>query len=80
MIDFELSTTTTKPTSGPRGRSYTTRISGLRMATTYSFEVRPVQRDPRDLTDPHSIGKSIIVPTKGCKSIIFYFILFKKIL
>ncbi|XP_047515683.1 uncharacterized protein LOC125056568 [Pieris napi] len=60
-------TTTTKPTLGVRrGRVYTTFITGLRMATTYSFEVRPVRRDPRDLADPLSIGsKIIIVPTKG---------------
>lgn len=57
------STTTSRPLN--RGRSYSTRISGLRMATTYSFEVRPVQRDSRGLADPDSIGKSIIVPTKG---------------
>ncbi|XP_041970044.1 uncharacterized protein LOC121726657 [Aricia agestis] len=49
-----------------RSRTYTTYISGLRMATTYSFEVRPVRRDARDLADPQSIGsKIIIVPTKG---------------
>ncbi|XP_068621431.1 uncharacterized protein [Battus philenor] len=61
----DLSTTTT-PSSGRRGRSYSAYITGLRMATTYSFEVRPVKRDARDLADPHSIGsKIIIVPTKG---------------
>ncbi|XP_072936866.1 uncharacterized protein [Epargyreus clarus] len=58
---------TTKPTVGVRrGRIYSTYITGLRMATTYSFEVRPFRRDARDLADPHSIGsKIIIVPTKG---------------
>lgn len=64
MKFLDVETTTM---NGRRGRSYSTRISGLRMATAYSFEVRPVQRAPRDLADPHSIGKSIIVPTKGCK-------------
>ncbi|CAB3250247.1 unnamed protein product [Arctia plantaginis] len=63
------STTTNQPagSSGNRhGRVYSTRIIGLRMATTYSFEVRPVRRDARDLADPKSIGsKIIIVPTKG---------------
>ncbi|CAH0748838.1 unnamed protein product [Diatraea saccharalis] len=49
-----------------RARTYTARIMGLRMATTYSFEVRPLRRDARDLADPQSIGsKIIIVPTKG---------------
>ncbi|KAI8428055.1 hypothetical protein MSG28_002343 [Choristoneura fumiferana] len=52
-----------------RGRTYSSRIAGLRMATTYSFEVRPVRRDARDLADPHSIGsKIIIVPTKGSRA------------
>ncbi|XP_026500392.1 uncharacterized protein LOC113403939 [Vanessa tameamea] len=61
-----LETTTSKVPVGKRGRTYTTYITGLRMATTYSFEVRPVKRDARDLADPHSIGsKIIIVPTKG---------------
>ncbi|XP_050361386.1 uncharacterized protein LOC126780753 [Nymphalis io] len=61
-----LETTTSKVPVGKRGRTYTTYITGLRMATTYSFEVRPVRRDARDLADPHSIGsKIIIVPTKG---------------
>ncbi|XP_063376511.1 uncharacterized protein LOC134663900 isoform X1 [Cydia fagiglandana] len=57
----------TTPAAAPqRGRAYSTRVTGLRMATTYSFEVRPVRRDARDLADPHSIGsKIIIVPTKG---------------
>ncbi|XP_038211449.1 uncharacterized protein LOC119831948 [Zerene cesonia] len=60
-------TTTLKPNvTGRRGRVYTTFITGLRMATTYSFEVRPVRRDARELADPQSIGsKIIIVPTKG---------------
>ncbi|CAG4944255.1 unnamed protein product [Colias eurytheme] len=60
-------TTTLKPNvTGRRGRVYTTYITGLRMATTYSFEVRPVRRDARELADPQSIGsKIIIVPTKG---------------
>ncbi|XP_014369900.2 uncharacterized protein LOC106719926 [Papilio machaon] len=59
----DISTTTP---SGRRGRAYSAHISGLRMATTYSFEVRPVRRDARDLADPQSIGsKIIIVPTKG---------------
>ncbi|CAH2067078.1 unnamed protein product, partial [Iphiclides podalirius] len=59
-------TTTAKPGVTRRGRAYSTYIKGLRMATTYSFEVRPVKRDARDLADPHSIGsKIIIVPTKG---------------
>ncbi|KAM3964754.1 uncharacterized protein ACR2FA_001143 [Aphomia sociella] len=57
---------TTEAAVGRHGRVYSTRITGLRMATTYSFEVRPVRRDARDLADPHSIGsKIIIVPTKG---------------
>lgn len=57
---------TTGSNSNRRGRMYNTRITGLRMATTYSFEVRPVRRDARDLADPQSIGsKIIIVPTKG---------------
>ncbi|CAH2104447.1 unnamed protein product [Euphydryas editha] len=61
-----VETTTSKVPIGKRGRTYTTYITGLRMATTYSFEVRPVRRDARDLADPHSIGsKIIIVPTKG---------------
>ncbi|XP_026757415.2 uncharacterized protein LOC113517072 [Galleria mellonella] len=60
------SMSTAEPVSGRHGRVYSTRITGLRMATTYSFEVRPVRRDARDLADPHSIGsKIIIVPTKG---------------
>ncbi|KAI5632174.1 hypothetical protein NE865_15118 [Phthorimaea operculella] len=59
-------TTTTSVPGTRRGRIYSTRITGLRMATTYSFEVRPVRRDARDLADPQSIGsKIIIVPTKG---------------
>lgn len=63
-----VETTTSKVPIGKRGRTYTTYITGLRMATTYSFEVRPVRRDARDLADPHSIGsKIVIVPTKGCK-------------
>ncbi|KAJ0181976.1 hypothetical protein K1T71_002698 [Dendrolimus kikuchii] len=58
--------TTTQAPGMRRGRRYSTRITGLRMATTYSFEVRPVRRDARDLADPQSIGsKIIIVPTKG---------------
>ncbi|CAD0196044.1 unnamed protein product [Chrysodeixis includens] len=64
----EPSTTTTQssPSGARRGRMYSTRIIGLRMATTYSFEVRPVRRDARDLADPQSISsKIIIVPTKG---------------
>lgn len=62
--------TTAQPPSVRRGRRYSTRITGLRMATTYSFEVRPVRRDARDLADPQSIGsKIVIVPTKGCKHI-----------
>ncbi|OWR50636.1 hypothetical protein KGM_211178A, partial [Danaus plexippus plexippus] len=61
-----IETTTNKVPAGKRGRTYTTYISGLRMATTYSFEVRPVKREARDLADPQSIGsKIIIVPTKG---------------
>ncbi|XP_045762300.1 uncharacterized protein LOC123865352 [Maniola jurtina] len=63
-----VETTTAKSAvpSVKRGRTYTSYITGLRMATTYSFEVRPVRRDARDLADPHSIGsKIIIVPTKG---------------
>ncbi|XP_049867710.1 uncharacterized protein LOC126367973 [Pectinophora gossypiella] len=61
----DASTTTMAP-GARRGRVYSTRITGLRMATTYSFEVRPVRRDARDLADPQSIGsKIIIVPTKG---------------
>lgn len=53
---------------------YSTRIVGLRMATTYSFEVRPVRRDARDLADPQSISsKIIIVPTKGCKGFNIFF-------
>nr|XP_021191261.2 uncharacterized protein LOC110376932 [Helicoverpa armigera] len=59
-------TTTSQPSAVRRGRMYSTRIVGLRMATTYSFEVRPVRRDARDLADPQSISsKIIIVPTKG---------------
>ncbi|RVE54173.1 hypothetical protein evm_001296 [Chilo suppressalis] len=55
-----------QPTVSRRSRTYSARITGLRMATTYSFEVRPVRRDARDLADPQSIGsKIIIVPTKG---------------
>ncbi|XP_026727036.1 uncharacterized protein LOC113493310 [Trichoplusia ni] len=63
----EASTTTqASPSGARRGRLYSTRITGLRMATTYSFEVRPVRRDARDLADPQSISsKIIIVPTKG---------------
>lgn len=62
----ELSATTTSSPGVRHGRSYSTRITGLRMATTYSFEVRPVRRDARDLADPQSIGsKIVIVPTKG---------------
>ncbi|XP_011554618.3 uncharacterized protein LOC105385872 [Plutella xylostella] len=60
------SPTTTAATAGRSGRKYTARITGLRMATTYSFEVRAVKRGARDLADPQSIGsKIIIVPTKG---------------
>ncbi|GBP88737.1 hypothetical protein EVAR_57907_1 [Eumeta japonica] len=55
----------TESSSTRRGRLYSARIGGLRMATTYSFEVRPVSRDARDLADPESIGTGIIVPTKG---------------
>ncbi|XP_022820388.1 uncharacterized protein LOC111352227 [Spodoptera litura] len=62
----EATATTTQPLGARRGRMYSTRIIGLRMATTYSFEVRPVHRDGRDLADPESIrSKIIIVPTKG---------------
>ncbi|XP_004930961.1 uncharacterized protein LOC101738011 [Bombyx mori] len=62
---IDTSTTTSGPVAR-RGRAYSTRITGLRMATTYSFEVRPVRRDARDLADPQSIGsKIIIVPTRG---------------
>lgn len=72
----KLMTVTTTPKaqvpSAKRGRTYTSYITGLRMATTYSFEVRPVRRDARDLADPNSIGsKIIIVPTKGCKLFTF---------
>ncbi|XP_028170175.1 uncharacterized protein LOC114359852 [Ostrinia furnacalis] len=57
---------TGQPPAPRRARTYSARITGLRMATTYSFEVRPVRRDARDLADPQSIGsKIIIVPTKG---------------
>ncbi|XP_026324394.1 uncharacterized protein LOC113233469 isoform X2 [Hyposmocoma kahamanoa] len=65
-LNGDASTTTVMPPGTRRGHTYSTRIKGLRMATTYSFEVRPVRRDARDLADPHSIGsKIIIVPTKG---------------
>ncbi|XP_050670171.1 uncharacterized protein LOC126968962 [Leptidea sinapis] len=63
---LESTTTAKTPVVGRRGRLYTAYITGLRMATTYSFEVRPVRRDARDLADHQSIGsKIIIVPTKG---------------
>ncbi|KAL4712856.1 hypothetical protein ACJJTC_011926 [Scirpophaga incertulas] len=63
---LEPMSTTQPPGPGRRARLYSTRITGLRMATTYSFEVRPVRRDARDFADPQSIGsKIIIVPTKG---------------
>ncbi|XP_039763357.1 uncharacterized protein LOC120636122 [Pararge aegeria] len=65
-INVETTTAKASVPTPRRGRTYTSYITGLRMATTYSFEVRPVRRDARDLADPHSIGsKIIIVPTKG---------------
>lgn len=71
----EATATTSQPLGARRGRMYSTRIVGLRMATTYSFEVRPVHRDGRDLADPESISsKIIIVPTKGCKKAFFFFV------
>ncbi|KAG6460869.1 hypothetical protein O3G_MSEX012278 [Manduca sexta] len=65
-VTSESPITNTQAPGARHGRAYSTRIVGLRMATTYSFEVRPVRRDGRDLADPQSIGsKIIIVPTKG---------------
>lgn len=53
---------------GRWGRSYLARINGLRMATTYSFEVRPLHGGSKTRTAKADLpAKSIIVPTKGCK-------------
>ncbi|VVC92201.1 unnamed protein product, partial [Leptidea sinapis] len=55
---LESTTTAKTPVVSRRGRLYTAYITGLRMATTYSFEVRPVRRDARDLADPQSIARA----------------------
>lgn len=48
---------------------YTVNINGLRMATTYSFEIKPVKsngkRENRAETDQNE--NVIVIPTKGCK-------------
>lgn len=45
-------------------------ISGLRMATNYSFEVRPMESRPtRFFMDSKTLSRRIIVPTKGCKRV-----------
>lgn len=58
-------------------------ISGLRMATTYSFEVRPAkaQGEREDRADGDDKNQNIIViPTKGCKyCLIFFWILMIKV-
>ncbi|KAL3281458.1 hypothetical protein HHI36_004667 [Cryptolaemus montrouzieri] len=51
-------------------KSYNTNIKGLRMATTYSFEIRN-EMEIRDREDrSQGIGRNqniIVIPTKGCK-------------
>lgn len=48
---------------------YTANINGLRMATTYSFEIKPIKsngkRANRAETDKNE--NVIVIPTKGCK-------------
>ncbi|XP_026464354.1 uncharacterized protein LOC113366927 [Ctenocephalides felis] len=47
--------------------SYSMKIGGLRMATTYSFRVKPIRLDQTNRTDrsDDSEDNTIIVPTKG---------------
>lgn len=50
--------------------AYSTNVEGLRMATTYSFEVKPARKDGEreDRADGDDNNQNIIViPTKGCK-------------
>lgn len=56
--------------AGQRVRIYAVTVAGLRMATNYTFEVRPVEASPSQQLDPglsKALGKSVVVPTKGCE-------------
>nr|CAD7200325.1 unnamed protein product [Timema douglasi] len=60
-------------------RAYSVIISGLRMSTNYSFEVRPVDRKGYDDTDDDHkdskmLSKRIVLPTRGCESEHRYFL------
>lgn len=50
--------------------AYSTNVDGLRMATTYSFEVKAARKDGEreERADGNDKNENIIViPTKGCK-------------
>lgn len=51
--------------SGRHCKSYSVVINGLRMATNYSFHVRPL--DSKKSAGTKGLGKKIIVSTKGCE-------------
>lgn len=60
-----------------QGKSYTVDVKGLRMATTYSFEVKKGKEmgEREDRAEGDDKNQNIIViPTKGCK---YTFISFK---
>lgn len=48
-------------------RYYAADVEGLRMATTYSFEIKPTATRREDRADDNSDDNVIIIPTKGCK-------------
>ncbi|KAJ8975429.1 hypothetical protein NQ317_018938 [Molorchus minor] len=55
-------------------RGYNTEVKGLRMATTYSFEVKPMKdkvekTEREDRADGHDKSQNmIVIPTKGCEN------------
>lgn len=52
----------------PHYKKFSVIVNGLRMATNYSFEVRPMEsRRIRYYMDSKMLSRRIIVPTKGCK-------------
>lgn len=51
---------------------YSANISGLRMATTYSFEIKPANESNTRKNRASSNNKNenmIVIPTKGCKCV-----------
>lgn len=56
--------------TGDDTKSFAADIKGLRMATTYSFEIKPVKDAPEreDRSEGDDKNQNIIViPTKGCE-------------